>query len=79
MFIYRDTTKQFSQYEAVSIIEYQASVRSTGDSDGHYICDIKDRSSQKWFRTNDNNNPIPIELEEVSKFGYVILYKKIGD
>ena len=79
MLIYRDTTEQFSQYEAVSIIEYQGSVRSTGESDGHYICDIKDRLSKKWFRTNDNNNPIPIELDEVSKFAYVILYKKIGD
>ena len=66
-----------SEYEVVSIIEYKGSLRSTGESEGHYICDIKDKSSGKWFRTNDNNNPIQIEPEDVSNFAYVILYKKV--
>ena len=61
----------------MSVIEYKGNLRSTGESDGHYICDIKDKSSGKWFRTNDNSDPIQIELEDVSKFGYVILYKKV--
>ena len=73
----RDTDDHVNQYEAVSIIEYQGSIKSTGQSDGHYICDIKDRLSEKWFRTNDNNDPKPIKLEEVSKNAYVILYKMI--
>ena len=73
----RDTDDHVNQYEAVSIIEYQGSIKSTGESDGHYICDIKDKLSGKWFRTNDNNDPKPIKLEEVSKNAYVIQYKMI--
>ena len=61
------------------MIEYRGSLTSTGDSVGHYICDIKEKSSGKWFRTNDNNNPIPIEEENVSKSAYVVLYKKTID
>ena len=72
----RDTDDHVNQYEAVSIIEYQGSIKSTGESDGHYICDIKDKSRGKWFRTNDNNDPKPIKLQEVSKNAYVVLYKK---
>ena len=75
---YRDTTNQVAQFEAVSIIEFQGSLRSSGESQGYYICDIKDHSTNRWFRTNDNNNPIPIDIEDVSKFAYVILYRKVN-
>ena len=71
-------TDYVSEYEAVSIIEYKGSINRSGESEGHYICDIKDRSTQKWFRTNDNRDPIPIDVEAVSKFAYVILYRKIN-
>ena len=73
-----DTNGHGSQFEAVAIVEYQGRVRRTGDSAGHYICDIKDRASKKWYRTNDNKIPIPIEVDEVSRFAYVIMYKKIN-
>ena len=76
--VYRDTNDHESQYEAVSIVEFQGSVKNTGESEGHYICDIKDRTSKKWYRTNDNRTPIPITPEEVSKYAYVIMYRKIN-
>ena len=66
------------QYEAVSVIEYKGNLTRTGNSVGHYICDIKDRSSGKWFRTNDNDNPTPIQEEDVSKSAYVVLYKRLA-
>ena len=78
MSIIRDKEDTVSQYEPVSIIEFQGSVRSTGQSDGHYVCDVKDRSTGMWIRTNDNNDPQPIELEDVSNFAYVVLYRKIN-
>ena len=53
------------------------SLTSAGDSGGHYKCDIKEQSSGRWFRTNDNNDPIPIEDEDISKSAYVVLYKKL--
>ena len=66
------------QYEAVSVIEYKGNLTRTGNSVGHYICDIKDRASGKWFRTNDNDNPTPIQEEDVSKSAYVVLYKRLA-
>ena len=74
---FRDTTGEESQFEAVSIIEYQGNVSSLGKSDGHYVCDITDRSTQQWFRTNDNKTPILIESGDVSTFAYVILYRRM--
>ena len=75
---YRETTDQVVQFEAVSIIEFQGSLRSSGDSQGHYICDIKDKSTNRWFRTNDNSIPVPIEVQDVSKFAYVMMYRKLN-
>ena len=66
-------------YEPVSIIEYQGNVGVTGESNGHYVCDIKEKSSGRWFRTNDNSAPKQIELADVSKVAYVVLYRKLMD
>ena len=65
-------------YEAISVIEFKGTLRPNGDSDGHYICDIKDNSSNKWFKTDDGTNPVQINTSEVSKNGYVVLYKKFS-
>ena len=64
-------------FEPVSVIEYQGNISKQGDSAGHYICDIKEKQTGCWFRTNDNRNPIPIDIEEVSKLAYVILYRQV--
>ena len=76
LFICRDSVGNVSQYAVISVIEFQGTLALTGQSDGHYICDIKESSSGKWFRTNDNNHPIPIESQDVSKSAYVVLYKR---
>ena len=78
IFVTRDSLSNEVQYEAVSVIEYKGNVTSTGYSVGHYICDVKDRSSGKWFRTNDNDDPIQIQEEDVSKSAYVVLYKRLA-
>ena len=78
IFVTRDSLSNEAQYEAVSVIEYKGNVTSTDYSVGHYICVVKDRSSGKWFRTNDNNDPIPIREEDVSKSAYVVLYKRLA-
>ena len=66
-----------TEYEPVSVIEYQGHVSSQGESAGHYICDIKERLTKRWFRTNDNEKPISIDEDRVSQLAYVILYKKV--
>ena len=64
------------QFEAVAVVEYKGAISSTGDSQGHYTCDIKYPHSQLWFRTNDSSIPFPIQLKSVSRYPYVVLYKK---
>ena len=73
----RDALGNESLYEVVSVIEFQGSLTALGQSEGHYICDVKERSNGQWFRTNDNDNPISIEAKDVSKSAYVVLYKRI--
>jgi hypothetical protein len=68
-----------AEYQAISIIEFEGSINSAGQSQGHYICDVEEQSSKFWFRTNDNCYPEPILLEDVSKNAYVILLKRIDD
>ena len=52
-------------------------MKQTGELEGHYLCDIKNKVSNKWFRTNDNSDPIPIRSFDVSQYGYVILFKRV--
>ena len=57
------------------MIEYIGDMQATGSS-GHYKCDVKDKSQNSWFRTNDNTKPIAIDENDVSKQGYIILMRK---
>ena len=69
-------------YQPISVIEYRGTVTGSRSgsmpySRGHYICDVKDISTNSWFRTDDTANPLQIQVADVSKQGYVILYKRI--
>ena len=74
--ICRDSKNSACFYEAISVVEFSGTLQSSGESQGHYICDIKDKSSKSWYRTNDNSRPFQIRLQDVSKYGYVVLYKR---
>ena len=75
---FRDKADHVSKYEPVSIIEYRGRLNATGESGGHYICDLKDKKSQLWFRTNDNLQPFEIGSLNVTKKPVVVLYKKVN-
>ena len=63
--------------EPIAVIEFSGNVdRIGGQSRGHYTCDVKDKDSKQWFRTNDNNLPVPIDSNDISCFPYVVLYRK---
>ena len=76
MHIFRDADGSQVWYEAISVIEYMGRLSQTGESEGHYICDIKESNSKTWFRTNDNCTPVQIGTSDVSQQGYVILFKR---
>ena len=48
-----------------------------GQGQGHYICDVRQTRTNTCYKTNDNNIPIPIIEETVTKHAVVVLYKKI--
>ena len=78
MFLYfRDAGGFEAWYEAISVIEYKGSINNYGESQGHYLCDIKDKVTKVWFRTNDNAIPIPISISDVSQYGYIVLLKRV--
>ena len=56
--------------------KFKGRLSPTGESDGHYTCDIKENISNMWFKTNDSRNPIQISVSDVSKHGYVVLFKR---
>ena len=49
-----------------------------GETRGHYICDLEDKQTLVWFRTNDDQEPISISLDNVTKNAVVILYRRIS-
>ena len=68
--------KKVYSYEAIACIEFQGSLISTGESGGHYICDVKTQPNGKWFRTNDNYEAREIDKSDVSELPYVVLFKR---
>ena len=76
MFLFRDASGYAAKYTAISAIEFQGSINSAGQSQGHYVCDVKEQTSKLWFRTNDNSYPLEILEEQVTTQAYVVLLKR---
>ena len=51
-------------------------MRTDGEGQGHYTCDVKTNNGQ-WYRTNDNEVPVQITKRKLSKKCAVVLYSKI--
>ena len=64
-------------YEAIAVIQHEGDIAKDGETQGHYICDIKWKCSSTWYRTNDNLIPMSISVQDVTKKGVIILYKRI--
>ena len=74
--ICRDENGSEAWYEPISVIDYQGDLAASGESQGHYTCDVKDIKTYEWFRTNDKANPVQIQKKDVTKHAYVVLYKR---
>ena len=59
------------------MLEYDGRLSTTGESAGHYTCDIKENVSNMWFKTNDDKIPKQIRDSDVTQFGYVVMYKRV--
>ena len=58
------------------LLHVQSEFLSSGESQGHYVCDVQDRLTTSWFRTNDNAYPVPINQNQVTKKAYVVLLNR---
>ena len=76
LFLFRDASGANNWYQAISVIEHKGLISKSKISAGHYICDIKEKNSGKWFRTNDDSFPAEIGIGDVSRQGYAILFKR---
>ena len=63
-------------YECIGVIECDGRLSTSGQSGGHYTCDIKERMSNMWFKTNDEQEPRQIQVKDVSEYAYIVLLKK---
>ena len=65
-------------FEPICVVQHQGVLKQDGGSYGHYTADVKEQRSSKWYRTSDNAFPVLINQSEVTKRGYVFLYKNIS-
>ena len=63
-------------FDPIAVLEHRGRIISGGETRGHYTCDIKDKESGQWYRTNDDCLPKIITENEVSKLGYIILLER---
>ena len=66
---FRDKNGNQNVYQPISVIEFLGNISETGSTYGHYICDVRPHSSQKWYRTNDSTDPVQLRTTDVSKNG----------
>lgn len=71
--IFRMSTGDIFTYEPIAVVEFMGYIIEADISSGHYICDILNPETRKWYRTNDNAIAKSIKKNEVSKQGYVVL------
>ena len=62
-------------FEPISVVNHVGNMSEDGRSSGHYTADVKNQITKTWFKTSDNDRPIPIFPEDVTKKGYIILYR----
>ena len=71
---YQEVSATFSP---IGVIEHQGSVVGTTVT-GHYTADVFNHSTNQWYRTSDSSKPNMITKENLSKMGYIFLYKKVS-
>ena len=73
---FRDANGSDAWYDPIGVIEHTGKLSESGLSGGHYVCDVMEKCSKQWFRTNDDCDPVHIDCTEVSKKAYAILLKR---
>ena len=65
----------YGTFSPIAVIEHSGEVILSGDTRGHYMCDLKTKDGQ-WYHTNDDCLPKKIDRLKVSRKAAVVLYCK---
>ena len=71
-----DKDEKVGKFLPITIIHHSGSVIEETVR-GHYRADVKNKETETWFRTSDNDQPKKLNSNGLTKVGYIFLYKKI--
>ena len=63
-------------YTPISIIHHRGGFEPSPDSVRHYLCDVKFHDNLQWYRTNDALEAKLLDEKDVTRRGYIILYRR---
>ena len=70
-----DINGKSALFSPIAIIHHTGNVRGETTS-GHYRADVKNKVTNSWFRTSDNELPTELSANRLTQMGYIFLYKK---
>ena len=62
------------KYIPIGVVPHSGNIYGKKSS-GHYTCDLK-QTNGKWIRTNDDKTATVLSESDVTKSGYIVLYKR---
>ena len=70
-----DNDGKSAKFFLIAIIHHSGNV--VGETtQGHYRADVRNKESDNWYRTSDNECPKLLSEQNLTKMGYIFLYKK---
>ena len=65
-------------FNCISIVEHTGVLYQDGGSSGHYTADVYNNFTKSWWRTSDNERPVPLSIADVTKKGFIFLLKNVS-
>ena len=65
-------------FNCISIVEHTGVLYQDGGSSGHYTADVFNNFTKSWWRTSDNEHPVPLSIADVTKKGFIFLLKNVS-
>ena len=72
----KDAEEKAATFTPIAVIHHIGEVVQNR-TQGHYRADILDKATNQWIRTSDDEYPVIISRDEITKAGYFYLYKKV--
>ena len=71
----KDINGEAARFAPIAIIHHSGNV-SRNQTQGHYRADVKNRISNTWYRTSDNDLPKKLSNQSLTRMGYIFLFKQ---